>query len=351
MTMRKVVIEKAGSYDQLKIKEFPNPKPGKGELLIETRACGVNFADCVVRMGLYRSAKQFVGWPITPGFEVSGIVAEVGEGVTKFALGQKVIAITLFGGYATHIVVPENQVFALPESLDFAQGAAIPVVFLTAYYALFELAHPRKKNTILIHSAAGGVGSTLVQFGKLADCQVVGVVGSSHKVKYVKSLGCHQVIDKSTQDLWLEADKLAPDGYDIILDANGADSLRQSYQRLSLGGKLVVYGFHTMFSKGRGKPNWFKLLWDYWRTPCFNPLYMTNDNRSVLAFNLSYFLGKKEILREDMDILLKWIEEKKIIPPHVKTYPLEHVEDAQHELESGQTIGKLVLTTEYDFFE
>lgn len=343
--MKKVLIEKAGSYDQLKIQEFPNPKPGKGEVLIETRACGINFADCIVRMGLYQSAKEFVGWPITPGFEVSGIITELGEGVKKFTLGQKVMAISLFGGYTTHLVVPEDLAFPLPENLNFSQGAALPAVFLTAYYALFELAHPRPGSILLVHSAAGGVGSTLVQFGKLAGCHVVGVVGASHKVDYVKSLGADAVIDKSSQNLWREVERLAPNGYDIILDANGAETLRQDYEHLCPGGKIVVYGFHTMFSKGRGKPNWFKLLWNYLRTPRFNPLYMTKDNHSILAFNLSYLMKNKEILTEDIDIMLKWLQEGKVIPPSIKTYPLEQVAQAQRDLESGQTVGKLVLTT------
>lgn len=343
--MKKVTIEKPGSYQQLQIKEIPNPIPGKGEVLIETQACGINFADCLVRMGLYRSAKEFIGWPITPGFEVSGVITAIGEGVTQFVIGQKVIGITLFGGYTTHIVLPENQVFPLPKKLDFAQGAAIPTVFLTAYYALFELAHPRKGDTVLVHSAAGGVGSALVQLAKVAGCRVIGVVGSPHKVESVKTLGANAVIDKSSQNLWKEIERLSPNGFDVILDANGAETLRESYDHLNSGGKLIVYGFHTMFSKGKGKPNWFKLLWDYWRTPRFNPLYMTHLNRSVLAFNLSYMMEKKEILAEIAKIILKWIEEGKIVPPVVTTYPLEQVAEAQHDLELGNTIGKLVLTT------
>ncbi len=341
--MRKIIIEKAGSYDQLKVKEFPNPQPAKGEVLIETRACGVNFADCLVRMGLYQSAKEFVGWPITPGFEVSGIVTEIGEGVKNFTLGQKVITLTLFGGYTTHLAVPEDLVFPLPEKLDFNQGAALPAIFLTAYYALFELAHPRSKDIILVHSAAGGVGSSLVQFAKLAGCTVIGVVGAPHKVEYVESLGADAVIDKSSQDLWKEAERLAPQGFDVILDANGAETLRQDYAHLSAGGKIVVYGFHSMFSKGRGKPNWLKLIWSYFRTPRFNPLYMTSDNHSVLAFNLSYLMQNKDILIEDMKIMLTWLQEEKVIPPLVKAYPLEKAAEAQRELESGQSIGKLVL--------
>lgn len=342
--MKKIIIDKAGSYDQLKIREFPTPIPGKGEVLIRVHACGINFADCLVRMGVYQSAKEFVGWPITPGFEIAGTILQIGPDVTKFAVGQKVIAISLFGGYSSHLILPKDQVFPLPEQFSFVQGASFPVVFLTAYYALFELAHPKKGNILLVHSASGGVGSTLVQFGKVANCRVIGVVGGTHKVNYVKSLGADAVIDKSSQNLWKEAQRLAPEGYDIILDANGAETLREDYQHLSSGGKIVVYGFHSMFSKGRGSPNWFKILWTYLRTPRFNPIYMTSDNHSVLAFNLSYLMRKKETLNESVKVMLGWLEEGKVVPPVTQTYPFENVAQAQRDLESGQTIGKLVLT-------
>ena len=308
--MKKIVIEKAGSYDRLLIKEFSNPLPGKGEVLIEVKACGVNFADCCVRMGVYRSAKEFVGWPITPGFEIAGVISETGPGTTKFSKGDRVIAITRFGGYATHLSVSEDFVFPLPASFEFTQGAAIPAVYLTAWYGLFELAHPREKDTILVHSAAGGVGSALIQLGKLAGCRVIGVVGGPHKVETAKSLGAMEVIDKSSHNLWKEAERLSPTGYDIIFDANGVETLGQSYRHLGSGGKLVVYGFHTMFTKGRGTPNWFKMARDYLRTPSFNPLQMTNENRSVLAFNLSYLFDRKELFQDSLKKMLAWIEEK-----------------------------------------
>ncbi|MCE5316942.1 MAG: medium chain dehydrogenase/reductase family protein [Parachlamydia sp.] len=343
--MKKIVIEKPGSYDQLTVKEFPNPLPAKGEILIETRACGVNFADCCVRMGVYSSAKEYVGWPITPGFEVTGIVTQVGEGATRFSKGQRALAVTRFGGYTTHLIVPEEQVLPLPDSLTFEEGAAFPAVFLTAHYALFELAHAKPRDTVLVHSAAGDVGSALVQLAKLAGCRVIGVVGSTHKIESLKNLGIDAIIDKSRQDLWKEAEKLSPDGYDIILDANGIETLRYSYQHLRAGGKLVVYGFHTLFSKGRGTPSWFKIAWDYIRMPRFNPLFMTNANHSVLAFNLSYLFDRKDLLRNGLQQILGWIEEKKVLLPSITTYALDDVASAHRALESGQTFGKLVLLT------
>lgn len=343
--MKKIIIEKPGTYDQLKLKEFPDPIPKKGEVLIKVKAIGVNFADCIIRMGLYSSAKEFVGWPITPGFEISGVVESIGEGVTKFKPGQKVIAITLFGGYTSYISLPEDQIFPLGDKFTFEQGASLPAVFLTAYYALMELAHPRQNDKILVHSAAGGVGSALVQLGKLAGCKVVGVVGASHKVDYVKSLGADYVIDKSTQNLWEEAEKYSPKGYEVILDANGAETLKESYRHLASGGKLIVYGFHTMFTKGKGKADWLKLIWDFFKTPRFNPLLLTKDNKSVMAFNLSYMFGKKEIFREIMQNLMTSFQQEKLVPPAIKTYPLEKAAKAQQDLESGQTQGKLILLT------
>lgn len=342
--MKKIVIDKPGSYDRLQLKEFPTPQPGKGEILIKAYACGVNFADCCVRMGVYRSANEFVGWPITPGFETAGIVAAVGMGVSKFSVGQRVVAVTFFGGYATHLVVHENYAFLIPENLSFVEAAAVPSIFLTAYYGLFELAHPRAQDIILVHSAAGGVGTALVQLGKMADCKVVGVVGAAHKAETVRNLGAWKVIDKSKQNLWKECEELAPMGFDVVFDANGAETLRNSYSHLRAGGKLVVYGFHSLFTKGRGKLNWIKAIWGYLRTPTFNPLKMTSENRSVLAYNLSYLFGLTDIFSSDIQIILNWIQEGKLVLPPIKIYPLAEAAQAHRDLESGMTVGKLVLS-------
>lgn len=343
MTMRKVVVKRAGSYDRLTFADFPVPKPARDELLVEVRAAGVNYADVIVRMGLYQSARDFVGWPITPGFEVAGVVGAVGEAVEAFAPGDEVVALTLFDGYATHVVTKQDYVYAKPAGLSFEQAASMPAVFMTAWYALFELAHPRPGAKILVHSAAGGVGSSLVQLAKLAGCEVVGVVGGSHKVETTRELGADHVIDKSTQDLWREARRHAPEGYDVVCDANGVATLRGSYDHLRRAGKLVVYGFHSMFSRKGGRPNWLKLISGFLRTPRYNPLTLTNDSKSVLAFNLSYLFDRVDLLALFVEDLARWLDEGKIQPPPVTTYPLADVARAHADIESGRTIGKLVL--------
>lgn len=341
--MKKIVIHKPGGYEQLGLEEHADLQPGPGEVLIDVTAIGVNFADCVTRMGLYASARHYVGYPVTPGFEVTGTIRSGGTEVTAFAPGTPVVAVTRFDGYATQVAVNHEQVFPLPAQLSLEVAAGLPAVSLTAWFALFQLAHPQAGNTMLVHSAAGGVGSMLVQLGKIAGCKVVGVVGAPHKTATVTALGADAVIDKSVQDLWKEAERLAPDGYDIIFDANGATTLKHSYQHLAAIGKLVVYGFHGMLKTRNGVPGKLRLAWDYLRTPRFSPFDLTTQNRSVLGFNLSFLFDKTAILQQGMQQILQWLEQGKIQPPAVTTFPLEAVADAHRALESGQTTGKLVL--------
>jgi NADPH:quinone reductase-like Zn-dependent oxidoreductase len=327
----------------MQLEEAPALKARAGEVVIDVKATGVNYADCMVRMGLYESAKEFVGWPITPGFEVAGVVQSTGDGVDDLPVGTRVLAVTLFYGYASQVRVPRAYVFPIPEGMSFEQAAGFPSVYLTAYFALHELAHPRPGANVLIHSAAGGVGGCLVQLAKRAGCEVTGVVGASHKVEVVEGHGADHVIDKSTEPLWERAEAIAPDGFDVVCDANGVATLKDSYNHLRRSGKLVVYGFHTMMPKKGGKPNWLKLASDYIRTPRFNPMDLTMQSKSVLAFNLSYLYDRTDLLEIFMTDLMAWLHDGSIRAPGVTTYPLADVARAHRDIESGQTTGKLVL--------
>ena len=341
--MKKVVIHKPGGYDRLAIEDGPDPVPAPGEVLVDVAAIGVNYADCVTRMGLYSSARQYIGYPITPGFEVAGTVSATGSAVTDLAPGTPVMAVTRFNAYATRLAVKRSQVVSLPAALSMEAAAGFPAVALTAWYALFELAHPRAGDTLLVHSAAGGVGSLLVQLGKLAGGRVIGVVGAGHKVAAAQALGAAAVIDKSAQPLWKQVEQLAPGGCDIILDANGASTLKHSYRHLAPMGRLVVYGFHSMLATHGGIPNRLKLALDYLRTPRFSPFDLTTRNRSILGFNLSYLFDQADLLERGLQQLLGWLEQGKLVAPNITTYPFDRVADAHRDLESGQTIGKLVL--------
>ena len=343
--MKKIVIERPGGYHRLKIKEFSTPTPQNNEVLVEVAAAGVNFADVFVRLGLYKSGKELVGWPITPGFEFSGKILKCAPGVPDLAEGQPVFGVTRFGAYASHLCVPAHQVTAIPDGSKFNldQWAAFPAVFLTAYHGLFHSIVLRPGMKILVHSAAGGVGGALLQLGKIAGCRMTGVVGSSHKVASALEWGAEVVIDKSKEALWVKAAEICPDGFDIVFDANGPATLKQSYRHLAPSGKLVVYGFHSMLSIRRGVPNYFKLIYEYLRVPRFNPLNMTGDNKSLIAFNLSYLFHRADLIKESMRDLMKWVAEGKIKAPAVQSYPFDSVADAHRALESGKTVGKLIL--------
>lgn len=341
--MRKIVIHRPGGYDRLCIEQHADLVPGPGEVLVDVEAIGVNYADCVTRMGLYASAKQYVGFPVTPGFEVAGRVAALGEGVSDLATGSEVMAVTRFNAYASQVVVKRVQVFPKPERLSMQQAAGFAAVFLTAWFGLIELAHPRDGQRILVHSAAGGVGGALVQLGNIVACQVVAVVGAAHKIDLARRMGADAVIDKSSEDLWQAAERSAPGGYDVILDANGVSTLQQSYRHLAPMGKLVVYGFHSMLPRKGGRPNHLRLLWDYWRTPRFSPFSLTTRNRSVLGFNLSFLFDRSELMRAAMTQLMQWLQEGRIQPLSTQCYSFEQVAQAHSDLESGRTVGKLVL--------
>jgi NADPH:quinone reductase-like Zn-dependent oxidoreductase len=341
--MKKVVIHRPGGFDQLALETHPDPIPGPGEVRVSTRAIGVNFADCIIRMGLYKSANEFVGWPITPGFEFSGVVTALGTGVTDFEIGTEVFGVTRFGGYASEVCVPERQLRPLPQNLSLLEAGAFPTVFLTAWYALNEASRLRAGSRVLIHSAAGGVGSAAVQIAKNAGAFVVGVVGAAHKVDSVRQNGADAVIDKSTEDLWQAVKRHCPSGYHIVLEANGAETMRRSYACLRPSGRLVVYGFQAMMTRGKGMPNWLKLAWDWLRLPRFNPLEMTDANKGVVAFNLSYLFDESALLEEALGVLLTELDRGRLRPPKVTTFPLERVAEAHRALQSGDTVGKLVL--------
>lgn len=340
--MQRIVIDRPGGYDALRLVEAPDPQPGPGEVAIAVEACGVNYADGIIRMGLYASAKELHGYPITPGFELAGRIAALGDGVSGWQVGDRAIGVTLFGGYASRIVLPVDRVFHCPSDLPAEAAAAIPTVFLTAWFMVHEQVHPRAGETWLVHSAAGGVGGALAQLGRLAGVRVVGVVGGAHKVAVARASGCEVVIDKSSEDLWARARALAPGGYDAVFDANGVSTLRGSWDHLAPMGKLLIYGFASMLPRD-GRLNGLRLAWDWLRTPRFNPLQMTQSNRSVLACNLSFLSAHAGRLAEGMRWLLTRFEAGELHAPPVTVFPLARAADAQRTIESGATVGKLVL--------
>jgi NADPH:quinone reductase-like Zn-dependent oxidoreductase len=293
-----------------------------------------------VRLGLYRAAKG--AYPLCPGLEFAGIVRKIGPGIEAYKPGDRVFGACRFGGYTTAINSPAEHLWPLPESWNFEKGATFPVAYLTAHYALHHVGHLSESDRVLIHSAAGGVGIALLHLLKLNGNMSVGVVGRSDKVDAAKEAGATFVVDKSTQDLWEKAEELNPEGYDLILDANGASTLKSSYSHLGPGGRLLVYGFASMFSHS-GRKNYLKLIWYYLKTPRFNPFDLTGANKTISGFNLIYLFDRVDLFRHIMETLLRWDTEDPMPPAPITTFPFEDVVKAHKAIESGRSVGKLVL--------
>ena len=341
--MQAIAIAKPGGFERLQLVDKPDLKPAPGEVVVATRAVGVNFADVVVRLGLYESAKKYVGWPITPGFEFSGEVAALGDGVADLQLGERVLGVTRFSGYASQVCVPRGQLFRVPAALSHAQAATFPTVFLTAYYALREAIRTRPGGHVLVHSGAGGVGLAALQIARCDGLVPIAVVGSSAKRETALAYGAAHVIDKSSQALWPEVERIAPGGLAVALECNGAETLKQSYAHLQPTGRLVVYGFTGMLTRGSARPNWLKLAWDYLRLPRFHPLQMVDANKGVIAFNLSYLFEQEGLLQEAMTRMLSELQAGSLQPLPVTEFALSDAPKAHRALQSGTTVGKLAL--------
>jgi NADPH:quinone reductase-like Zn-dependent oxidoreductase len=341
--MRQISILHPGGFRALRMVHAAPPTPSAGMVVIDVEAAGVNFADCVARLGLYAASWRYAGWPFTPGFEVAGRVLALGEGVHGLDIGSRVIALTRFGGYAEQVAVPRHQVFACPSRLTTPQAAGIAVVFLTAAYALDELAAPRPASTVLVHSAAGGVGGALLQLARLRGIHAVGLVGSTHKLQAAIDAGAHAVIDASSENWFTAARHYAPNGYQAVFDANGL-TLRQSLRLLAPMGRLVAYGSHGIIPRNGKLIGAVVAMIRYALLPRIGVLRLANENKSVMAFNLSYLFDEVSLLDRIMRNLQTDFDQGRLVPPPTRCYPFEQAGLAQRDVQSGRTIGKCVLT-------
>jgi len=306
------------------------------------------------------------GWPIVPGFDLSGKVVWAGKGVGDdadgapvFNLGDSVFGFSLFGSYSRYVLVPARQMRAVPRnkitgSMQYSQAdlAGVPAAAATALHALaLARAWPQPLRTrnkaALIHSAAGGVGSQLIQMCKLCGLSpVVAVVGSSHKVDFCRSLGADFVIDKSTQDLWAEAEKISPAGYACVFDANGLETLQGSFDHTARCGALVVYGFHSNLPKAStllSPLSWLGLIFGMTQMPRFDPMLMTLESKTVAGFNLSFFEEEHDLIKQYLGQIVDWLGDGLIQPSEVTEFPIADIGKAHALIQSGQSRGKIVV--------
>lgn len=337
--MKQAVITRLGGPDVLELRESPDPAPGRGQVRVRVRAVGVNFADTLMRMGLYPGAPKA---PFTPGYEACGVVDALGPESGGWREGDRVIVPTNFGGYTDTLVAPAGQLFRLPEGRSFEEGAALTVNYLTAYEALVEQGHLRQGGRVLVHGAAGGVGVAAAQVAKIFGATVFGTASAS-KHDFCRKHGVDRPIDYRSEDFETVIRKeTSGAGVHVALDPIGGHSFRKSYRSLAPTGKLVCYGFSAA-APGTHR-RWLSVLWHYLRTPSFSPLALMTENRGVVGLHLGRLTGETELLSAAMKQLLAWWEQGKLAPVVGATFPLEHAGKAHEYLQSRGSIGKIVLT-------
>ena len=337
--MRQAVIPRYGPPDVFQIRESPDPVPGDGDIRVRVRAAGINYADILSRLGLYPDAPKP---PVVVGYEVAGNVDQTGPGVTRFALGDRILALTPFGGYSDTVVIPSRYAFPVPTDLSDAEAAAIPVNYLTAALALYRMAALKAGETVLIHNAGGGVGVAAAQLAHLRRATVIGTA-SAFKHAALRSFGVEHTIDYRHADLANEVRRITHGrGVDVILDPIGGRSFMNSYRLLAPLGRLVVFGLSAAV-RGEQRNMWHAFR-AWLSTPRFNPLSLINRNRGVFGLHLGHLWDEHVQLAALMSTILNEVSAERLKPVVAKTFPLERVADAHRFIQQRMNIGKVILT-------
>jgi NADPH:quinone reductase-like Zn-dependent oxidoreductase len=327
---------KAGSLNNLQLvaDELPDPQPN--EVAVAVKAIGLNFADIFAIWGLYAATPEGI---FTPGLEYAGVIAKVGAEVKDLKEGDRVMGVTRFGAYTTHLNIDHRYVVPLPGDWEFAEGAAYLVQVLTAYYGLINLGNLQQGQTVLIHSGGGGVGLMANRIAKKYDAFTIGTIGRPDKRALLKKEGYDRVIVRSNsfeQDL-----KEALDGrpLNLIMECIGGKILKIGYQQLAPMGRMISYGSARYASVGN-RPNYFKLLYYYLTRPKIDPQTMTSENKSVMAFNLIFLFEHADLMHE----ILGALQQLDIAKPFVgHRFAFDQLKEALLLFQSGKTTGKVVL--------
>jgi NADPH2:quinone reductase len=238
--MKAVICDNFGSVDDLVIRETPDPIPNDDDVLIEIKAAGLNFPDGLLVRGEYQAKPEL---PFIPGAEVAGIVRAVGSNVRQFAVGQRVAALCIMGGFAERVTVDAASVIAIPDEMDFETAAGFILVYGTSVHALYDKARLRAEETLLVLGAAGGVGLSAVEIGKAMGARVIAAASTDEKLELARAHGAALGINYSTQDLKAEAKRLVPEGIDVVYDPVGGTFTETAVRCLGWGGRLLVVGF------------------------------------------------------------------------------------------------------------
>jgi NADPH:quinone reductase-like Zn-dependent oxidoreductase len=334
--VKQVVIARRGPPEVLEVRAAPDPVVQPGTVRIRVHAAGINFSDLLARLGLYPDAPKP---PCTVGYEVAGVVDAVGPGVTTPRVGERVIATTQFGGQSELVVVPTGSAFPLPEGWTFEQGAAFPVVYLTAHHMLIRVAAAQRGETVLVHSAAGGVGLAVAELGRILGLRIIGLA-SPQKHAVLREYGVEPLDSRDPR--WFEAARrLRPRGIDIVLDAVGGRSWRSGYRLLAPAGRLVCYGAQALAEGTR--TNLLSIVWRVIRFPRFGPLALMSHNKAVAGVNLGHIWSEQALLAPQMEALLRYAREGNITPRVDRAFAFADAPAAHRYIHERRNVGKVLL--------
>jgi NADPH:quinone reductase len=322
--MKVVQFTKYGGPEVLQMIEMERPVPTGRRVLMKVEAIGVNYADTARREGHYVVPTPL---PFIPGAEVAGVVSAVGEDVTSVHVGQRVVALIESGGYAEYVNVDERGVIPIPDELDFHQAVALPVQGLSAYHILKTMGRLEEGETVLIHAAAGGVGTLAVQLAKIFRAgNIIATASTEEKRALAKQLGADAAIDY-TKEGWKDEvlEYTNGKGVDVALEMAGGDIFHQTLDCLAPFGRLVVYGVASgQFTR-------------------MNPARLMEKNLSVIGFFLPQIMRKSELYQQSLQELLTYVQTGKLILAIGGVYPLEQAAEVHRLLQSRKTHGKLIL--------
>ena len=330
-------MPKAGSINKLTLQKEELSPPGPAEVCVKVIAIGLNFADIFAMQGLYSAtpAGAFI-----PGLEFSGEIIAVGDKVTAWQVGNRVMGVTRFGGYVSHINIDQRYVIALPDDWSFEEGAGFLVQGLTAYYGLTTLGNLQRGMQVLIHSAAGGVGILANRICKKYDAYTIGTVGQAGKVNFLQNEEGYDAVIVRGKDFPEKLSQAMSDRpLHLIMECIGGKVLEQGWKLLAPMGRMVVYGSASFTSHG-ARPNYPKLIWKYIRRPKIDPMRLPTENKSIMGFNLIYLYEQTDLMHQ----LLRELFALGLRPQHIgHIYSFDQMHEAIHMFQSGKTVGKVVV--------
>jgi NADPH:quinone reductase len=324
--MKAILCKQHGPPDTLVFEDLPPLKAQKGQVVVSSKAAGVNFPDTLIIQGKYQFKPEL---PFSPGSECAGIVREVGEGVTRVKAGDAVIALTTYGAFAEEIVVKETECIPIPKELDFKQAAGFILTYGTSYYGLQNRANLKPNETLLVLGAAGGVGSAAIELGKTMGARVIACASSEEKMAACKQLGADEVINYDSEDLRERIKQLTNDqGVDVVYDAVGGKYAEPAVRAMSWNGRYLVVGFASG------------------EIPKI-PLNLTLLKGCALVGVFWGAFMRKEPLAaaKNHQQLITWLGEGQLKPLISAVYPLEQTPRALQDLMERKVKGKIVLIT------